>query len=231
MKNIVKYLKLFAVAAGIISCSGSDEKEFAEVKLVPIYSLEVSAPSAANNTLSGYKSVAVPSNVHIYKEKDLIIHYIDNDQPLNYNVVSVDESSAYVPAEDVNPAVEGKYKVSYSISSLEEAIDEDTGAVTTTQISRDYMLEVANTDIDGNALDNVSGLGLTVTETKIVTTVVDKVEGDVAVPEVVVPATDNEGEITTVITVDDTTNKTTTKVTTVATAISEVVVVEEEIYN
>ncbi|MGY6648211.1 hypothetical protein [Wenyingzhuangia sp. IMCC45574] len=231
MKNIIKYLKFLPIIAAIVSCSSSDEKEFKEVKLVPAYTIEVSNPIAANNTLAGYTSVNVPSTINIYKETDLVIHYEQDARPLNFNVASLDESSAYIAAEDVNPAVEGMYKVSYTISSSDEVTNAETGTITLTETSTDYLLEIANTDVDGNALATVAGVGLTITNTTKITTVKDKETGEVSIPEAVTPATNTTGEITTVVTVDDVTEKTTTVVTTVASAISEVVVTETEIYN
>lgn len=220
---------MFIGATVLVSC-GNDDKDLTSVNLVPVYSINVNAPIAANNITSGYKSVAVPSIINIYKEKDLVIHYFDSTQPLNYVAVSTDESTAFVPA-GTNPAVEGQYKINYVIGSEENTTNAETGTVTKTKETTTYVVEANNTDIDGNKISVKNSLGLTINHTKKVTVIADKEIGDVNVSESITPATDNDGEITTETIVDEVNNTTTTITTTVSKAVSLITLKETEVYN
>lgn len=231
MKKII-YLVFALITTILSSCSDQDSPfDEPDINLVPVYSVLVEEPSASNNTTSGYKSVVIPSKLEIFKEKEYIVHFVNSEIAVPIELFT-NESLDYVAAttDPVTTAQEGKLKYTYNIKPEDVVTEFPDKTITVEEVS-EYALEIKTTDIDGNGLENISGLGLTVTKTNVVTTVVDKVDGDVDVPEVVVPATDDEGEITTVVTVDATANKTTTKITTVASAISEVVVNETQIYN
>ncbi|NJB81654.1 hypothetical protein [Wenyingzhuangia aestuarii] len=228
MKYFLNTLKLILILL-VVSCT-TEEKELPQVSLVPVYTINVAAPSNANNTLSGYKSVTVPTTINIYRETDLVIHYQEENNPVNYYVSSTDESTAFVPA-GTNPAVEGKYKINYVIGSEENTTNAETGTVTKTKETTTYVVEANNTDIDGNKISVKNSLGLTINHTKKVTVIADKEIGDVNVSESITPATDNDGEITTETIVDEVNNTTTTIITTVSKAVSLITLKETEVYN
>ncbi|WP_010134775.1 hypothetical protein [Ochrovirga pacifica] len=228
MKYLLNIFKL-SFALLVASCT-TEEKDLPQARLVPVYQISVNAPLAVNNTLSGYKSVDVPINIHVYKEKDLVIQYPENNKPVNFDVVIVNQSSGYIPAGD-NLAVAGTYQLSYTTEEINEVTNEENGEVTKTHLTTSYELDVNRTDTEGNALVPAEGLGITIHSIKTVTKIATKQEGDVSVAEQITPATDNVGEISTTIVVDNQANTTTTITKTTASALCEVSVIETEVYN
>ncbi|NIJ45343.1 hypothetical protein FHR24_001811 [Wenyingzhuangia heitensis] len=231
MKKII-YIIVVLFTVVLTSCSEEENPfEKPDIELVPIYNVTVQNPTGDDNITSGYKSVIVPFKIEIFKEKNYIVHFINSElaSPIKEFFT---QSTAYVPAttDPVAAAKEGVFKYNYKII-LDDFVTEFPDKVITVKENSDYSIEIKNTDIDGNKLDVISGLGLTIESTKKVITVVDKIDGDVNASPVVTPSTDDIGEITTEVTVDDTTNKTTTTVTTVSTAKSIISVKEIEVYN
>lgn len=228
MKNIIKFASSIfpCVLLLFMSCT-ENHKDIKPVSLVPVYSLEVSVPNASDNTTSGYTSIETPSDVTIYREKDLVIQYHSGDSgTLNY-IPSSDDSTEFIP-NPVDPTLSGTpgaYDLGYTIEK-EIITDAENGVETNETL--EYLVNADTTNDMGEALDPITGF-LTITSTKVIVTTVAKADGDVSIPEVIVESTDTHGEIRTVVDVDEVNKVTTVTIVSVVKCVTEVV--ENEIYN
>lgn len=105
MKNLIKYI---GVSLIIITFSKCEEKSnFTEpnIQLVPVY------------TITNISGSNTPVKINIYKEKDLIIEYVSEVNPLSFSSSNFVDSSTDLFYEISVNKIDGQSTINYVISA------------------------------------------------------------------------------------------------------------------
>lgn len=237
---------MFSCMSLLLTSCEDKTKELSDISLVPVYSLTNISVNAIDNTATGYTSISLPFSVDIYHSRNLVIEFDNEDTSPSLNIdtrtgnvqrVEVSNNSvAFIPNETDStlPGTPGSYVVSYTTNNESDSDEEDEmGNVVKTVNTKEttiYSIDLENTDNLGEVIAPLSGSGLEISHTEIVTTIEDKSETDVeGTVTTTTDATNDVGGITTVIKVENDTKTTVT--TTVSSAVCNVTIQETEKYN